>query len=96
MYARLFSFRSTPDNREAIEAMADGLYAFTKSLDGFVSATYMVSEDEQDYSSLTVWETREAAMNAGESIRQKSSSMLAQFVTVPPETVVNEVYEPRS
>jgi heme-degrading monooxygenase HmoA len=96
MYARVFSFQSVPEKRKAIEAMANDLYAFTKSLDGFVSATYMVSDDEQEYSSVTLWESKEAAVEAGESMRKKSASVLEAVVTAPPKLVINEVYDPKS
>ena len=96
MYARVFSFQSVPEKRKAIEAMANDLYVFTKSLDGFISATYMVSDDEREYSSVTLWESKEAAVEAGESIKKKSSSVLEGLVTAPPKLMINEVYDPKS
>lgn len=96
MHARVFSFQSVPEKRQAIEAMADELYRFTRTLDGFVSATYMVSEDEREYSSVTLWDSKQAAVAAGDSIRAKSASMLESVVTAPPSIVINEVYEPQS
>ena len=96
MYERVFSFQSVPEKRKAIEAMANDLYVFTKSLDGFVSATYMVSDDEREYSSVTLWESKETAVDAGESIRKKSASVLEGLMTAPPKLVINEVYNPKS
>ncbi|MCB1505222.1 MAG: hypothetical protein KDJ47_09615 [Hyphomicrobiaceae bacterium] len=95
MYARVFSFPSTPENRPAIEAMADDLYAFTRSRTGFVSATYMVSEDERRYASVTLWRSKEEAVAAGASIREKLGTVLEGLATAPPETTINEVYEPK-
>ena len=96
MYACVFSFQSVPEKRKAIEAMANDLYVFTKSLDGFVSATHMVSDDEREYSSVTLWESKETAVEAGESIGKKSASMLEGLMTAPPKLVINEVYDPKS
>ncbi|MCB1791182.1 MAG: hypothetical protein KDJ24_12875 [Gammaproteobacteria bacterium] len=96
MYARVFSFQSTPEKRSAIEAMADELYTFTKTLPGFVSATYMVSQDECTYSSVTLWETRGAATSAGDSIRERVGAMLQDIAVAPPQVAINEVYRPNS
>ena len=69
MYARYFTFKSSPENRKTIEEMADGIYGYTKSLRGFVSATYVISEDGTEYGSFSVWESKEDAEKAGASIR---------------------------
>jgi heme-degrading monooxygenase HmoA len=94
MYARVLSFQSVPEKRKAIEAMANDLYAFTKSLNGFVHVTYMVSDDEREYSSVSLWESREAAVAAGEAIREKSAAVLGGLASAPPKVVINEVYDP--
>ncbi|OEY67502.1 antibiotic biosynthesis monooxygenase family protein [Marinobacter sp. X15-166B] len=96
MYARHFTFKSTADNRPSVEKIADDIYGYTKSLQGFVSATYTVSEDETEYGSFTVWQTRKDAEAAAESIREKVMPQLEAIVTAPPEVSMLEVYEPRS
>ena len=96
MYARVFSFQSSPERRKAIEAMADDMYAFTRSLNGFVSATYLVSEDEREYSSVTLWRSRDDALMAGESLREKLGAILEGLATAPPELAFKEVYDPKS
>ncbi len=65
MYARHLTFRSTPDNRPEIEAFAREVYALFQTLDGFVSVTFGVSEDEIEYGSFSLWETKAAAESAG-------------------------------
>jgi quinol monooxygenase YgiN len=95
MYARYFTFSSTPENRKAIEDMANEAYSHTKSLNGFLSATYVISEDELEYGSFSVWESKEAAEAAGASIREKFMSAIGELATAPPEVVVMEVYDPR-
>ncbi len=96
MYARYFSFKSTPENRKTIEELADGIFGYTKSLRGFISVTYVISEDETTYGSLSVWESKEDAEEAGASIREKVLPMLEGVATAPPEVVIMEVYEPKS
>ena len=95
MYVRHFTFKSGPEHRAAIENMADRVYVFSKTLSGFVSATYMVSEDETEYGSLTLWQSREEAEQAGAAIREMVTPELEGKVTAPPETKVMMVYEPK-
>lgn len=96
MYARNFTFESTAENRKKIEEMADGIYAYTSSLQGFVSATYTVSEDETEYGSFTIWESKEDAEAAGASIRERVMPVLEGIATAPPVISIMEVYEPKS
>ena len=91
MYARIFLFPSTPEKRPAIEAVADDLYAFTKSHKGFVSATYPVSDDERKYASVTLLRSKGEAVVAGESIRGKLGTALERIATAPPEVTIHEV-----
>ncbi|GAA0692326.1 hypothetical protein GCM10009104_19280 [Marinobacterium maritimum] len=65
MYARHLTFRSTPDNRPEIEAFAREVYELFQNLDGFISVTFGVSEDEIEYGSFSLWETKAAAESAG-------------------------------
>ena len=96
MYARHFKFKTNPENRKFIEEMADKIYNHTKLLKGFVSATYTVSEDESEYGSFTVWQSKEDVEAAGASIREKVMPSLEGIVTAPPEISMMEVYEPKS
>ena len=95
MYARYFTFKSTPENRSAIEKMADDIYDHTKSLAGFVSATYLISEDQTHYGSFTVWQSREQAEAAAESIRELVMPTIQKLATAAPEVAIMEVYEPK-
>ena len=95
MYARYFSFKSTAENRAAIENLADEIYQQTVAMPGFISATYVVSDDETDYGSFSVWQSREEAETAGEAIRELVTPVLQGLVTAPPQVSVMEVYEPK-
>ncbi len=94
MHARHFTFRSTPEHRKTIEALADDMFALTSTLPGFVSASYLVTLDETWYGSFTLWTSREAAESAGEVLRSATGDRLNGIATAPPETSLFEVYEP--
>lgn len=96
MYARYYTFKSVPDKRKAIEAMADDIFSYTKTLKGFVSATYFISDDETEYGSFTVWDSKEDAEEAASLIRVKLAPRLEEIVSSRPEVVILEVYEPKS
>lgn len=94
MYARYLTFKSGPQHRAAIEQVADTMRSFLQTLDGFVSVTFVVSEDQTTYGSFSTWVSREAAENAGAAIMEKLPPMLADKATAPPEVVLMEVYQP--
>lgn len=96
MYVREFSFQSTPDKRPAIEALADTMFKFTKTLNGFISAHYLVSEDEKRYLSFTMWFTKDDAESAGEILGEKLGNALDDIAIAPPEILVSEVYHPKA
>lgn len=96
MYARYFTLKTTAENRKDIEEIADEIYGYIKSLKGFVSATYTISEDETEYGSFTVWQSKEDAEEAGDSIREKVMPKLDEMVTAPPAVSIMQVYEPKS
>jgi heme-degrading monooxygenase HmoA len=96
MYARHTLFKASPEKRKAIEAMADEIYAFTKSLDGFVSATYLISEDESEYGSVTLWSSREDAEAGGAAILETFRETMAEVMDAPPEVNLFAVYRPTS
>jgi heme-degrading monooxygenase HmoA len=95
MFARYFTFQTTAENRPEIERMADDIYRHSATLPGFVSATYVISDDETSYGSFSVWQSREEAEAGGESIREKVMQVLQGLVTAPPEVSVMEIYEPK-
>lgn len=95
MYARLFTFKSDSEKRPRIETMADEIYAYTKTRKGFISATYVISQDQTEYGSFSVWDTHDNAEAAATDIREKTLPILEGLVNAPPEVVVYEVYEPK-
>lgn len=96
LHARYFTFQSTPENRTAIEEMADNIYRHSTTLSGFVSASYFMSEDEKTYGSFSVWKSKKESESAGKSIREKIMPTLKGLVTAPPEILIMKVYQPTS
>ncbi len=56
--------------------------------------TFVISEDQTEYGSFSLWTTREDAEASGEAVRQATMSRLGEIATAPPEVAVMEVYEP--
>ena len=96
MYARYFTFKASPGSRSEVEALADQVFGFMKTLQGFVSTHFLFSEDENEYGSLSLWESRQDAESAGESVRSKHREILDKLAVEPPSQRVFEVYKPKS
>ena len=92
-FARMVRIHSTPDQRSAIEKLADNAYAISKDHPGFVSATYMINDAETEYASLTLWDSRENAEAAGAAIREKHGEVMMQVSASPPDIEVFEIYQ---
>ena len=96
MYARDFSFKAKPHMRSEVEALADGVFSFMKSLQGFVTVHFLMSEDENEYGSFSLWETREDAEAAGEAMRSKTREALQKITDAPVTQNICEVYKPKA
>ena len=58
MDARSFSFKAESDVRSQVEALADQVFEYMKTLQGFVSAHFF-SEDENEYGAFSLWESHQ-------------------------------------
>jgi len=96
MYARYVLFKSTAEHRNEMEELADQIFAYAKTLGGFVGATYLVTDDETEYGSFTVWESKEDSDSAGALMMEKALPKLGARLTAPPEIKVMKVYEPKA
>ena len=95
MYARVIKFTLASGTRDDAIAMADKFYPITKTLPGFVSATYLIYDEQAgDYGSITVWQTKADAENAAEKLGAHMSEQYAQALKGPPELLTAEVYQP--
>lgn len=94
MYARFFRFNANPDRRPEIEALADQVFKMAKSLQGFISIHFVIAGDENEFGSFSLWESKDDATAAGESIRSEIGETLQKVASGPPKTNVYEVYKP--
>ncbi len=95
MYARYFTFKAKPGVRSEVEALADQVFGFIKSLQGFISVHFVVSEDESVYGTFSLWESKQDADAAGESLRSRTREALEEIAAEPPTQRVFEVYKPQ-
>ena len=96
MYARYFAFKAKSGVRSEVEALADQVFVFMKSLQGFITVHFMVSEDETEYRTFSLWESRQNAESAGEALRSKTREALEKLTVEPPTHQLFEVYKPKS
>ena len=94
MYARYFKFKAGPDRRPDVEALADHVFGFMKPLQGFISVHFIISANEDEYGSFSLWESREDAVAAGESISSEIGGRLQNIAPEAPGSVIYEVYKP--
>ena len=94
MYARFFTFKADSGQRSEVEALADHVFGFMKSLPGFISVHFVISADEDKYGSFSLWESQEAALAAGDSLQSQLAGTLQGLASAPPTMEVFEVYKP--
>lgn len=93
--ARLMIMNMGPGKRDAATALADAAYKMSSAMPGFVSATYLIiDEDKGDYGSLTVWASAADAAAAGEKLTPWLQEQAGDKLTAPPRILGAEVYQP--
>ena len=93
MYARHLSFKSTPEKRAEVEALADRAYELMKSMSGFVTAHFLISDDETTYGSFSLWESKDDADAASSQFREKTMPVVEKLATGAPTVSTYEVYK---
>jgi len=94
MYARVIVLKTAPGKRAEVETLADQAFAIMKSLPGFISVHFVTSEDNNKHGSFSLWESKEEALAAGESIRSQMAGGMEELVSAPPTLEIFEVYKP--
>ena len=94
MYARLLKFNTDPNRRSEVEALADKVLALAKEQKGFISIHFIISSDESEYGSLSLWESENDAETGGSAIRSEIAEKLQGLATAPPTVDIYEVYKP--
>jgi heme-degrading monooxygenase HmoA len=94
MYARLLKFNTDPNRRSEVEALADKVFALAKEQKGFISIHFIISSDESEYGSLSLWDSENDADTGGSVIRSETAEILQGIATAPPTIDIYEVYKP--
>lgn len=94
MYARFFTFKAGPDRRPEVEVLANKVFEFVKSQQGFISIHFVINEGQNEFGSFSLWESKDDAVTAGESIRSEIGGTLQNLVSEGPRIEVYEVYKP--
>lgn len=94
MYARQLVFKANPDRRPEVEKLADQAFGFMKSQRGFISVHFLILDDETQYSSFSLWESKDDADAAGAAVSEKTAGTLHELALEPPELKMFEVYKP--
>ena len=59
MYASLMIFKTAPDKRIKVEKTADQAFSHARGMKGFKSEVYLLDTVNNEYGSLSIWETKE-------------------------------------
>lgn len=94
MYARLLKFNTDPNRRSEVEALADQVFTIAKEQKGFISIHFIISSDESEYGSFSLWESENDAETGGNAIRSQIAEKLHGIATAPPTIDVYEIYKP--
>ena len=94
MYARLLKFNTDPSRRSEVEAVADRAFAIAKQQQGFISIHFIISPDESEYGSFSLWESMDDAETGGGAIRAQLEETLQDLATAAPTVDVYEIYKP--
>jgi heme-degrading monooxygenase HmoA len=94
MYARLLKFNTDPNRRSEVEALADQVFTIAKEQKGFISIHFIISSDESEYGSFSLWESENDAETGGNAIRSQIAEQLHGIATAPPTIDVYEIYKP--
>ena len=94
MYARYLKFNADPSKRPEVEALANRAFAIAKQQQGFISIHFVISSDESEYGSFSLWESKNEAEAGGAAIRSETTTTLSELASTPPTIDVYEVYKP--
>ena len=89
-------FTMPPGMREKMEQLADRMLAGMKQMKGFVSITFVMDEEGNEYGGFAVWESKEDAKAAMVQTGSQLDEALAGIVIGPLRRKLFEVYESRA
>lgn len=94
MYARVLVLKAEPSQRTEVEALSNQAFAIMKTLPGFISVHFVISTEENKYGSFSLWESKETALAAGDSLKSQLAGAMQGLGSAPPTMEVFEVHKP--
>ena len=94
MYAATTMFNMPPGARPKMEELADKMVVGMRQMPGFVSITFVIDEEANEYGGMALWETKENAEAAMEKTGAQLDEALAGKTIGPLRRTLYEVYEP--
>lgn len=96
MYANLVTLNLGPGMRSTAEKLADQFAFVHRGLKRFKSQIYLADYTAGEYSSVTVYESKEDAVASIAANRSKLEQAIKDIVKGPPIIKTYEVYEPKT
>jgi len=96
VYASMTMFTMPPGMREEMERLADQMVAAMRQMQGFVSITFVMNEEDNEYGGFALWRTKEDALAAMEQTGAKLDEALAGKSIGPLQRKHFEVYEAKA
>jgi len=96
MYASTTMFTMPRGMRKQMEELADRMLAAMESMQGFVSITFIMNEETNEYGGFALWKTKSDAEAAMEQTGAKLEEALAGKTVGPLRRSLFEVYEPKT
>ena len=96
MYANLVTLNLGPGMRSVAEKLADQFALVHRGMKGFKSQLYLADETAGEYSSITIYESKEDAEASITANRSKLEQAIKDIVKGPPLVKTYEVYGPKT
>ncbi len=95
-YVTIGALKLGPSQRAMAEGVADhGVHGFAQ-MPGFVSVTFFIDEQSNEYGAYSVWESREQAESANTMLTPQFEQAFGDQLQGGITTHVYEIYEPNS
>ena len=96
MYASTTMFSMPPGARPKMEELADKMLVGMRQMPGFVSITFVMDGENNEYGGFALWKTKEDAEAAMKQTGEKLDEALAGKTIGPLRRSMYEVYKPKA
>ena len=93
MFARLVKFKMGPGTKDTADGMVGRFSDALSAFPGLIKVYFMADYETGTYTSLALWETREAGEKAFQAVNPKLQEALQGLVEEPPYSQYFEVIE---